>query len=201
MSIRGTRAGTGPRAAVRPVEPLPDVLGPDLPGAACKGHGGLFDDWREHWAPSGRFRPETSTERAERHDAAMQICWGCPVRTDCLTARYDEPKLGPGVWGGVLFERGATPTTPQPTACHCGTPLPQDAHPTRVHCSSVCRQHAYAARGEMPVRACLYCDALFTPVHGNERHCSPRHKQQYAWRLQGERRKEANRIRKLGIAS
>jgi hypothetical protein len=170
MTIRGCRAGTAPRAAVRPVEPLPDVLGPDLPGAACKGHGELFDDWREHRTPDGRYRHETPTDRAERHTAAMRICWTlCPIREQCLATRDAQPALGAGIYGGVLFERW---TSPDPIRrCRCGTIIPTDANPQRVHCSDECRQATYERTRGTPAtrrtRTCG-CGTVFTGVPGQK---------------------------------
>jgi hypothetical protein len=58
------------------------LLGPELPGAACKGRGGLWDDIVDG---------ETVRRRTERHEKAQAICADCPVRAACLRARFEHP--------------------------------------------------------------------------------------------------------------
>lgn len=220
MSILGTRAGTAPRAAVRPVEPLPDVLGPDLPGAACKGHGGLFDDWVEHRAPSGRFRPETPTERAERHEQAILICeTRCPVQAECLQARLNDPKLGHGVWAGRVFSSyipdrvcacGMTfrpnahnhtrcvtcqqtpPRPPRETrTCPCGAVF----HPSGAQ--TICKDCPRTPQRvpALPARVCARtdCGRPFQPHQRGQRFCDPACQRKAGSQLQEARRKQQRR--------
>lgn len=167
-AILGTRAGTTPRAAVRAVEPLPAVLGPDLPGAACKGRAPLFDDWREHRTEKGTFRPETATERVERHARAIEICGVCPIRAACLEERLAQPALGAGIWAGQLFGHG--PVTRQ---CRCGNLIPTNARVTQDYCSDPCRKAHDAAHRRAPQTRYVTCrcGVVFTTTHPQRLYC------------------------------
>lgn len=74
--------------------PIPKVVIPPLPklsGAACTGvREPLWDD---------EVDGENLLERNLRWEAAMSVCWSCPLKKACLEARQG----GSGVWGGCLF--------------------------------------------------------------------------------------------------
>jgi WhiB family transcriptional regulator, redox-sensing transcriptional regulator len=63
-----------------------------LERAACRG-----DEVDAFYPP---LRPESRAERAEREEAAKEICRSCPVRVECLdhAMRHDERY---GIWGGL----------------------------------------------------------------------------------------------------
>lgn len=105
--------------------------GPDLSGAACTGDRAyLFDDRRDLID-----KTESPTRRERRHEAAQQICYQkCPVRLECLAARLADTSLGPGVWGGQLFETDATNKI-----CPCGA-LFTTANKNRRYCTDECRE-------------------------------------------------------------
>ena len=64
-----------------------------LTGAACTGHGGLFD--LDHDG-------EDPDQREARHHQATTLCRGCPVHTACGTAARELGRRAEGVWAGQL---------------------------------------------------------------------------------------------------
>jgi hypothetical protein len=109
------------------------LLGPELPGAACKGRGGLWDDIVDG---------ETVGQRTERHEQAKAICADCAVRAACLRARFENPRLlGAGIWGGRRFTSRKRECRP---CQRCGGPTPSD---TSNYCDT-CRAGVVAERVE-----------------------------------------------------
>lgn len=167
---------TGTSNPSPPEQPPALSLGPDLPEAACKGLGGLFDDWVD--TPTGHEHP---TKRARRHQLAKAICGTCPAQLECLAARLADADLGPGVFGGRLFvpppkRSGHRRTTRKPCK-HCGTPFNGER---RVYCTDDCFRAARAERAlnetEMrssnaklpPLSRCQTCGK---PLEGKRRSC------------------------------
>jgi hypothetical protein len=111
------------------------ILGPNLPNAACKNKGNLWDITVDG---------ETDEARAQRINTAIGICGTCPTAQRCLDARLANPQLGEGVYGGQLFGKPAQ----RLCACGCGQPLPPDAHTQRRYHNHKCRQRAYLANPE-----------------------------------------------------
>lgn len=75
----------------------PAVLGPNLPGAACKGRAPLHDDV---------IAGESETDRADRHQRAVTVCLRCcPVLNACRAAVATLPRSTTGVWAGVVLDR------------------------------------------------------------------------------------------------
>lgn len=70
--------------------------GPDLRGAACKGHARLFDEPENHASPDA--------EQA-RLNAARALCDHCPVRAPCaaVAAGLTDSQRA-GVWAGTVYE-------------------------------------------------------------------------------------------------
>lgn len=64
------------------------------------------DSWRERAACRGQpelfFGPdgERKEGRRVREEQAKAVCYGCPVRRDCLLAAFERNEKA-GVWGGV----------------------------------------------------------------------------------------------------
>ena len=61
---------------------LLQLLGPDLPEAACAGRAPLFD---------GDIPGETDDDRDYRLGRAAELCDGCPVRAGCASAAAAMP--------------------------------------------------------------------------------------------------------------
>lgn len=81
------------------------LIDPRLFGAACVGHHDLFD---------GELDGEKSTDRPARHDAASQICAGCPVFAACDEVANENLRSVAGVWAGRVrsnsrSSKGVTP--------------------------------------------------------------------------------------------
>ena len=59
--------------------------------------------WDESWAERARCRSSSPdalfVQGAAQHDA-KRVCYGCPVRTECLAEALDG-KIEFGVWGGL----------------------------------------------------------------------------------------------------
>lgn len=138
------------------------LTGPDLRGAACAGpHAHLWDDALDGY----QRRRENDTNRAERHQSAIDTCRECPVLEQCLQARFDDPTLGAGVYGGRLFGPDNR------RACRCGNPIDAGANPTRKHCSDPCRTRANHHRATERHVTCL-CGTVFTTHQPRQRLCS-----------------------------
>lgn len=90
----GPRGGQGTDHGPLPAA-LAELLGPDLPGAACTGHPRLFDP------PTPGETPETL---AHRRRAAYTLCQSCPVLDHCSQA-IDEFEQQRGSRGFVLGGR------------------------------------------------------------------------------------------------
>jgi hypothetical protein len=122
------------------------VVGPQLPLAACKGRGDLWD---------GSTHGETVAERQERQRRAVRICGGCPERLPCLRYRLDNPKLASGgVWGGRVFE--------DPPRSHCDEKYRNRKGGTKKMRHGVC---AYEK-----------CDIEFDTLQHSRRFCSRKHR-------------------------
>lgn len=75
--------------------PVPRKLIPPLPklaGAACTGV--LEPLW------DAEVDGETMLQRNLRLERAMAVCWSCPIKAACKSARGENDV---GVWGGCLF--------------------------------------------------------------------------------------------------
>lgn len=56
-------------------------------------------DWRERAACAGHPEPDLwFSWKGEEAERALAICNTCPVRSECRSARDDDPF---GIWGGV----------------------------------------------------------------------------------------------------
>lgn len=76
---------------------------PALPGARCRLRSDLFD------VDSGDARTETPSERAERHQAARNVCSTCPELNACRSwAESTHPGELSGIVGGDLYDSAAT---------------------------------------------------------------------------------------------
>ena len=84
------RLGTQPSTRA-----LTALLGPNLPQAACKGATEPLWDFS--------VDGELPCQRAERLERGTAICRTCPEREACRAARLNNPDLGAGLYGGVLF--------------------------------------------------------------------------------------------------
>lgn len=72
------------------------VLGPNLPGAACKGRAPLHD---------AVIAGESETDRADRHQRAVAVCLRCcPVLAACRAAVATLPRSTTGVWAGRVLD-------------------------------------------------------------------------------------------------
>jgi len=164
--------------------PTPLTLGPNLPDAACKGGGNLWD---------ANIDGEEDDERAQRHTKATASCNNCPEQAACLTQRLTNPTLGPGIWGGQLFEHK------QGNCTHCGGPITNNNYSTlRKYCSDTCEKQAAvdrkrnrrnATRPAPVTQNCRICDLPFTPKHKNQITCGPTCQRDNYTRRQRERRK------------
>lgn len=134
-----------PRRGPKP--PFPQ--GPNLPGAACKGHDPLFDN---------RIDKETDQQRDQRHAQAIEICITCPIFDRCKPGPEDE-----GIWAGVLYER-------KHRRCPCGEPLPSNATKQQKYCSSKCRGRKHTTYE----RQCDNCHQHFTTVQPQQHFCHSR---------------------------
>jgi len=77
-----------------------DLLGPSLPGAACKGRAPMFD---------GDLLPDESLEdREARLACAVRVCGRCPALVQCSALLTELPAAATGVWAGVVIEDGRT---------------------------------------------------------------------------------------------
>jgi transcription factor WhiB len=132
---------------------LRSLLGPELPGAACKGRGGLWDDIVDG---------ETTGQRTERHEKAQAICAACPARAACLRARFEHPRLlGAGIWGGRQF----TSRKRECRSCQrCGDPTPSGKSNYCDTCrTTAVAEHVEGLRGQRRValpglNRCQGCD-------------------------------------------
>lgn len=120
----------------RRVDSTPIPLGPNLPGAACKGATEPLWDWTTDG--------ETFVQRGLRLERAMAICRTCPVMARCLWTRETDPSLGPGVWGSQLFNTKAGVAVRHVTCC-CGTRV-VTMQPTQEYCSPKCKKAAELRR-------------------------------------------------------
>lgn len=78
------------------VSSLREILGPDLPGAACSDLAPAFDL---------HLTGESAEERADRLAMAARVCAGCSVVPACRAAvAAAEDGTVAGVWAGVLVE-------------------------------------------------------------------------------------------------
>lgn len=69
---------------------LDQVLGPGLPGAACRGRAPLWDP---------EIEGESAQQRRDRLAYATAVCTGCPVRDRCRAVADELPKrLRSGTW-------------------------------------------------------------------------------------------------------
>ena len=67
-----------------------------------------IDDWRDRAACSGMDTNLFYPEKDESNDAAIAVCFGCPVRVTCLTHALTYPETH-GVWGGTSeYQRAST---------------------------------------------------------------------------------------------
>lgn len=83
----GRTAGWHLELAARELDRL---LGPGLPGAACRGRAPEFD---------AEVSGETAQQRRDRHARAAAICTGCPVRDRCRAVADELPRrLRSGTW-------------------------------------------------------------------------------------------------------
>lgn len=74
----------------RPVPQLERLLGPPMPGAACRGQAPNFD---------GEIDGETAAQRRVRLAYAARVCDRCPVRERCRLIADELPRgLRSGVW-------------------------------------------------------------------------------------------------------
>jgi predicted nucleic acid-binding Zn ribbon protein len=153
------------------------ILGPNLPNAACKHLAPLFDD---------TIPGETDPQRHQRHNKAQTICRTCPAKTQCQQERETNPDLGPGIYGGQLYENTKAQQrldrlakrTPKNRQCkNCGQTFP--AVTRRVYCGDNCYEQARAAftattahtRRALPqLTHCQDCDKPLPP--GRKRNCS-----------------------------
>lgn len=79
----------------RVVHELDRLLGPGLPGAACRGRAPEFDD---------EVPGETVRARRVRFAAARSVCTTCPVLSRCgLIATQLHPRLRSGIWAARPF--------------------------------------------------------------------------------------------------
>lgn len=80
---------------------------PDLTGAACKGHGPLFDD---------REKGESSEHFAYRLGHARRLCADCPVARECANYADSLPRAHrTGIYAGTLWRhRRRDPVTSVP---------------------------------------------------------------------------------------
>lgn len=161
------------------------LLGPELPGAACKGRGGLWDDCADGESPS---------QRAGRHEHAIEICGTCPVRAACLRARFENPRLlGAGVWGGRHFSSRKRECRP---CQRCGALTPTGKSNYCDPCrETVVAEHIESQRGQHRValpglRRCQGCDQ---PLKGDpkRRNCSTTCRKTSSNRRRREQRKVA----------
>ena len=155
------RVGCFPRASDEHQDKkLNIVLGPALPGAACKGHAPLFDNLIDG---------ESHPDRIYRHRRALDICeTQCPIQEQCHERRLAKPELGEGIWGGELFGRHDRP-------CPCGKQLPNDVPKGRKYCDDHCRNR-YRTRNDRkrpPIRTgTCRCGTTFTTDKKTQIHCS-----------------------------
>lgn len=131
-----------PRHGPKPHFPL----GPNLPGAACKGHDPLFDN---------HVDKETNQQRDIRHAQAIEICLSCPVLDQCKPGPEDE-----GIWRGALYER-------KHRRCPCGAQLPHHATKQQRYCGPKCRQSKHITYQ----RNCAHCNQPFTTIQPQQRFC------------------------------
>lgn len=76
---------------------------PALDGAACTGHGDLFDESLPH---------EPTDETTARHYEAATLCRTCPVFTSCAELATNlEPRDRSGIYAGVLYRHGRRSST------------------------------------------------------------------------------------------
>jgi hypothetical protein len=156
--LRAHHVGAQPRTASSTPEPHTMFLGPDLPGAACKGCTPLFDAW---------VVGEKPEERDERHHAAIRICWSCPELATCLKERLTNPGLqrDAGVYGGRVFDATAG------RKCPCGKPLPDDASARRKYCNKNCWNTTRPRSPQRELR-CDHCESPFTTNQVKQRFCN-----------------------------
>lgn len=76
------------------------LLGPALPGAACRGRAPEFDV---------DLPGETDEQREQRHAKARAICARCPARRACAAALDNAPGDVTGVWAGRVVGRPGRP--------------------------------------------------------------------------------------------
>lgn len=58
------------------------------------------DRWQDQAACAGHDPDIWFRGRGGSIEEAREICWGCPVRTDCLQYALDNREIF-GVWGGL----------------------------------------------------------------------------------------------------
>lgn len=76
---------------------LTELLGPDLPGARCRGEAPYFD---------AHVPGEKPRERRKRLTTAHNICHHCPALTACHNAIHNTPKSERrGIWAGTTYDR------------------------------------------------------------------------------------------------
>ena len=94
MSFLGPRRAIGARLAA-------ELLGPALPGAACRGRAPRWDLELAGEAPHAQAR---------RHEEAIAACRTCPARLACAATVGDLPREAAGIWAGrLLVGRGDAP--------------------------------------------------------------------------------------------
>lgn len=121
---------------------LPTItLGPNMPGAACKGLNPRLWD-RD-------VDGETPTQRTARYEQAIPLCHACPAAARCLAYRLAHPELAGGIWGGRLFTerdwnvRSGRHATGSPPGCRsCGGALGELQRQWERYCSDTCRKAA-----------------------------------------------------------
>lgn len=75
---------------------LPELLGPDLPGARCRGEAPYFD---------AQVPGENAKQRKQRITIAREICKHCPARTACRNAIRGMTGERLGIWAGTTYGR------------------------------------------------------------------------------------------------
>lgn len=75
---------------------LPELLGPDLPGARCRGEAPYFDT---------QVPGETAQERRQRTAVAREICKHCPAHNACRSAIRGITGERSGIWAGTPYGR------------------------------------------------------------------------------------------------
>lgn len=132
---------------------------PDLPLAACKGLGDLWD---------GALDGESAAQRHKRQERAVLICRRCPERVACMEWRRQHPDLaGDSVYGGEIAQSDRL--------CRCGEPIPAYSSPRREWCNEKCRKgnNKKTRRGVCEFNG---CDQAFVTLQDSRRFCSIKHR-------------------------